>query len=295
MRKLFVAQFLFLLAFLSFFLFWPDNQLHLIFCDVGQGDAILLQKRFTQVLIDGGPNDKVLQCFSDKMPFWDKEIELVINTHQEKDHLAGLVDVIERYSVNRIVINSLAPETEIFKRFHQLVLEKEIPVYSPQKGDELKIDDLRLQVLWPEEKLGDFSLWQKELAKEDYEESRQVLGAFKAKINETSIVLHLQYGKFCALLTGDIPEAIEFQLDSAKRCQVLKVPHHGSKYSSSEAFLQQVRPVLAVISVGKNPWGHPTQEALERLKNLGIEILRTDQDGDIEVFTDGQTWQVFKD
>lgn len=293
-KKLFAIYFLLTLFFLSLFFFWPDNKLHLIICDVGQGDAILLQKRFIQVLIDGGPNKKVLECLSDNMPFWDKEIELVVNTHQEKDHIAGLVSVIERYSVDRIVINSLTSDTEVFRQFHQLVLEKGIPVYSPEKEDKIMIDELALQVLWPETKLGDLALWEKKLAPETYEQTSQVLGAFGDNMNESSLVLHLRYGKFDALLTGDIGSQTESQIEVPQGIEVLKVPHHGSKYSSSEAFLQQVRPVLAVISVGKNPWSHPTEEVLEKLKNLGIKILRTDKDGEVEITTNGQTWQVFK-
>lgn len=295
MKKLFAIYFLLSLFLSSLFFFWPDNKLHLIICDVGQGDAILLQKRFTQVLIDAGPNKKVLECLSNNLPFWDKEIELIVNTHQEKDHLAGLVDVIERYSVNRIVINSLAPETEVFKKFQRQVLEKQIPVYSPKKGDKIKINELEFLVLWPEEKLGDLSLWQEELTEKDYKDTHQVLGAFSAKMNETSIVLHLRYDKFDAFLTGDIGQDTEDRVEVPQGIEVLKIPHHGSKYSSGEVFLQKVKPALAVIGVGQNPWGHPTKEVLERLKTLGIKVLRTDQDGEVEIITNGQTWQVLKE
>lgn len=295
MKKLFTAQLLLLLFFSSLFFFWPDKKLHLVFCDVGQGDAILLQKGFSQVLIDGGPDEKVLECLSNNMPFWDKEIELVINTHGEKDHLAGLVAVIERYRVNRVITHSLASESEVFREFHQLVLEKTIPVFSPKKGDEVKIGDLSFQVLWPEEKMGDLSLWEKRLASRDDGGASQVLAGSEIDLNETSIVLHLQYDKFDALLTGDISSQTESRLEPLSGIEVLKIAHHGSKYSTSQGFLEKIKPGLAIISVGKNSWGHPTGEVLENLRSIKAKILRTDQDGEVEIITNGQTWQVFKD
>lgn len=293
MKKSLGIGFLLILFFLSFLGFRPDDKLHLIVCDVGEGDAILLQKKSYQVLIDGGPNDKVLKCLSDHLPFWDKTVELVINTHQDKDHLAGLNYVIERYDINQIVINSLAPDTEVFKKFQEKVREKKITVYSPQAGDKLKVEEMEFEVLWPREKLGDLSLWQKDLASADYEKTSQVLGVFDAKINNTSIALWLSYKDFEAFLPGDIDKEVEGRIEIPKFAEVLKVPHHGSKNSSSKDFLEKVKPQLSIISVGKNSFGHPTEETLERLEKIGSQILRTDKEGEIEVVSDGKSWQVF--
>ncbi len=120
----------------------------------------------------------------------------------------------------------------------------------------------------------------------------EILGAatYSGELNETSIVLQLSFGHFCALLTGDLPSQMEGQLDNLAPCQVLKVPHHGSKSSTSQAFLQKVKPQLAVISVGKNRFGHPTKEVIDRLKSLKIKTLRTDQQGEIEIVSDGRRW-----
>jgi competence protein ComEC len=272
-----------------FVLAYPDNQLHLVFCDVGQGDAILVSKGFTQVLIDGGPNSKVLQCLSGHLPFWDKKLELVVLTHPEYDHLTGLVSVAQNYQIGQLIANSLVTETGIFSEFRQEVIAKKIPVYSPKAGEKIKIGDLELKILYPQEKLGNEIVWQKP-------ESYQVLGisAYGGNLNQTAIVSELIFGQFRALLTGDIGTGEEEKLE-AEPIQVLKVAHHGSKYSTAEDFLERIKPALAVISVGaSNKYGHPTAEVLQRLRDLEIKILRTDIDGEVEITSDGKKWGVRK-
>lgn len=252
----------------------PDNQLHLVFCDVGQGDAILISQGSNQILIDGGPGQSVLGCLSNHLPFWDREIEVVVATHPETDHITGLIDVIERYNVKQFVVNSLGKESAVFGEFRTAVLNEGSDIYFPKEGDRIKINSLELLVFWPQSQ-------------------EKVLGAttIERGANETSIVLKLSFGSFDALLTGDISTKVEGQLD-LEDVEVLKVAHHGSKYSTSEEFLEQAQPELAVISVGKNPFGHPTKEVIEKLRNLAIKLLRTDQEGEIEVVSDGKNWRV---
>ncbi len=270
---------------------YPDNNLHLIFCDVGQGDAILAIQGKTQVLIDGGPNNQVLDCLSKHLPFWDKELELVILTHPESDHLTGLVAVLERYNVRQLVSNSLVTETGVFSKFRQEVLKGKIPVYSPRVGDKIKVGKLVFKILFPEEKLGDELVWRAT-------DNSQVLGAvYQGSFNETVIVSQLEYGKFKALLTGDIGVDQERKMEpELEKVDVLKVAHHGSKYSTSSEFLEKVMPNAAIISVGAaNRYGHPTQEVLERLRNSDLangqaRVLRTDIDGEVEIVSDGESW-----
>lgn len=262
----------------------PDNRLHLIFCDVGQGDAILLFQGSNQILIDGGPDQSVLGCLSNHLSFWDREIEIVVATHPESDHITGLIDVADRYDVKQFVVNSIGKDSAVFRDFKSAVLAEGSDVYFPKEGDRISIGSLKLLILWPQ-----------------FQE--QVLGATTVDkmANETSIVLKLSFGDFDALLTGDISAKIENQLDlsdslSRRRggIEVLKVAHHGSKYSTSEEFLAQVQPELAIISVGKNSFGHPTKEVIEKLRNLEIKILRTDEEGEIEVVSDGRKWYTQK-
>jgi competence protein ComEC len=284
-----------LIAVLLFGVFFslPDQNFHLIFCDVGQGDAILAIKGDNQVLIDSGPGEKVLGCLSEHIPFWDKTLEMVILTHPEADHGGGLPSVLERYKVLQFVSNSLVVETGLFQKIREEILRQKIPVYSPKVGDKIKIGNLEIEILFPLEKMGEEIVWEKE-------GSPQVLGVsvFGGNLNETAIVSLLKYGNFCSLLTSDIGIKQEQEILTYERgqpCQVLKVAHHGSKYSTSLGFLEEIKPELAVISVGAaNRYGHPSFEVLERLRNLGIKIKRTDLDGEIEIISDGKRWWLKK-
>ncbi len=225
----------------------PDGKLHLIFCDVGQGDAGLIIKGDFQMLIDtGSKNGGVLACLSDHVPFWDKRIEVFMNSHPQADHIGALAEVESRYEIGKKLLAGVA-------------------------GDRIRYGSLSFDVLWPVE-------------------SGRVLGA-STDPNQLSVVVELNYEKFRALFTGDLGEGEELALVAAgvlKKLDVLKVAHHGSKYSSSAEFLSVVRPKLAVISVGKNNYGHPTAEALERLKAVGARIWRTDKQGELEIVTDGK-------
>jgi len=270
-------------------LVYPDQELHLIFCDVGQGDAILITKGTTQVLIDGGPNQKVLSCLANHLPFWDRTIEMIILTHPDNDHLGGLPDVIERYNVTQLLSHSLISESAIFWAFRDKIIDKKVPVYSPKAGDKIQLGGFALKILSPQERMGDELVWQKGT-------DEQVLGAYAYpdNTNEASIVTFLSYGNFDVLLPGDISSQIEGVIEVEKEIEVLKIAHHGSKYSSSEEYLERMSPDLAVISVGKNSYGHPTKKVLERLENLGIKMLRTDLEGEIEISTNGKEWGVIK-
>ena len=282
---------LFIATAISFILFQPDGKLHFIACDVGQGDAILIVKGYDQVLIDGGPNDKVLGCLSRNIPFWDKKIEMVVNTHPDADHLKGLISVLTNYQVDQVLANSVVDDTGLFRQFHDLVMTKKIKVYSPEAGEKIKIGTLEFAVLWPADKIGDLAMWQSPLAQKS-----AVLGATTTKesLNEYSVVLILKYKNFSALLTGDLSSDQESQIIS--RCQtincpknidILKVGHHGSSASTSEEFLDYFRPKQAVISVGSgNQWGHPRQDVLDRLSKVSSKILRTDLSGDIKIYSD---------
>ena len=249
-KPLFWLTLLLLLVWTAIFS-WPDRNLHLIFCNVGQGDAILISYQKTQILIDGGPDNLVLNCLAHHLPFWDRQIEMVVLTHPEKDHFGGLIDVIKRYNLKYLISTSWPEEGR--------------KTTALKEGDEIHLGKINLSVLWPRE-------------------TNQ-----KRKLNENSLVLKLSFGSFQALLPGDIPSEIENQLDLTP-VEVLKVAHHGSLYSTSQTFLEKIKPKLAVVSVGKNKFGHPTKETLKRLEDLGIRVLRTDQNGEIEIVSDGQEW-----
>jgi len=274
---------------------FSDNKLHLVFCDVGQGDAILIRKNTFEILIDGGPGKKVLSCLSENMPFWDREIEVMVLTHPEADHLNGLIPVLERYKVNNFISSPAGNTSAGFKKLKDLVEEKEIPVKNLYAGGKMSFEGLELFSLWPEKEWLLSKLDSSDLAVSAYAKAlagKAVLGAQTSNNrNDFSLVFHLKYGQFDALLTGDADERVQDEMMAVSivpEVEVFKVPHHGSKTGMIDEYLEAADPELAVISVGKNRWGHPTKEILERLRYLDIEILRTDQDGEVEIVTDGK-------
>lgn len=280
-----------------FFVAWArfyDGKLHLIFCDVGQGDAILIRKNTLEILIDGGPDSKVLTCLSENMPFWDREIEIVVLTHPEADHLNGLVPAIERYQVSNFIASPAGNASAAFSRLKSLIEEKQIPIKNLYSGGKISFGDLELFSLWPEKSWLLAHLSEEELSKNIY--GGAVLGAqTSTNLNDFSLVFHLKYGLFDALLTGDADQRVQDEiLETAhiEPVEIFKVPHHGSKTGMIDGFLEKASPEVAVVSVGKNPWGHPTKEVIEKLSNLGIRVLRTDQEKEIEIVTDGESWEV---
>ena len=274
-----------------------DGKLHLIFCDVGQGDAILIRKNSFEILIDGGPDKTVLSCLADNMPFWDQEIEIVVLTHPEADHLSGLIPVLERYSVDNFISSPAGNTSAGFKKLKDLVEEKEISVKNLYTGGKISFEGLELFSLWPEKEWLLAHLDSTELAAPAYAKAsagKAVLGAqTSTNLNDFSLVFHLKYGQFDVLLTGDADERVQDEIMVAAEIpevEVFKVPHHGSRTGMIDQFLEKASPELAIISVGKNSWGHPTKEILEKLSNKVIKILRTDQEGEVEIVTDGKAW-----
>lgn len=286
---------------------YPDDKLHLVFCNVGQGDAILISRRFNQVLIDGGPDESVLACLSDNMPFWDKTVEIVALTHPQADHLTGLLSVLERYKVDYFLSPPAGNESAGYAKLVQLVkLDESVKVRNVYGGDSIKIGGMTFKTLWPEK---DWALAQLNLPKFPLDTlgtfdtldtfgttGTAVLGASTTRnLNDFSLVFHLKFGDFDALLTGDADSKVQDEMSidfSIPQVEVLKIPHHGSKYSMIDEFLQAAKPNLAIMSVGKNSFGHPAQELLDQLKTSGVDFLRTDQDGSIEIVSNGQKWGI---
>src|SRR3989344_9683546 len=273
---LFFAVFGFLLIFQS----QNSGKFRLIACDVGQGDGILLvSPGGKQVLIDGGPGTKVVDCLGQKMPFWDRTVEMVVSTHPEKDHLEGLLEVLARYKVKMIVTTGVVNDTELFKVWQDAIKKEGARIHMAKAGDRLVLDSLRgrtslLDVLLPTaEKI---ALWKL---------------AGLSETNESSIVLRANFGQFCVYLTGDIPKEILETLIN-KPCQVLKVSHHGSKTGTNEEILNSVSPVVAVIQVGKNSFGHPTKEVIDLLESKGVDIYRNDSNSIVEISTNGKSFKV---
>lgn len=260
---------------------WPyvlaGQHLRVTFFDVGQGDSIFIETpQGHQILIDGGPSRKVAEKIGKTLPFWDKSLDLAILTHADSDHITGLVDVFEAYEVQGVLWTGVENDTNIFAQWERAVEEEKSAVRLARGGEKLvwsKRPDEFLEIVSP---------------------NRDVLRNSR-EINDTSIVALLRYGEHSFLLPGDITKIVEQELIAQGidiGADVLKVPHHGSKFSSSENFLAAVSPHVAVIQVGKNSYGHPTQEVLERLAGFGIPVLRSDRNGDILITSDGTSLRI---
>jgi len=242
----------------------------LYFLDIGQGDSQLVilpagggQAGSIKVLIDGGPTDAVLANLSEIFSPIDRRIDVVVTTHPQLDHFAGLVDVLNTYDVGVVVGNGRKGEIEPYREFHAALINHKVPYVQLEEGDGIRIGDARFDILAPNK--------------------QEVLSG---ELNDTCIVALLTTPQFKALYTGDIGANIEERLvkDYNLDVDVLKVGHHGSRFSSSEAFLKELSPDIAVIEVGsKNTYGHPTKQALERLGEFTQRILRTDKDGLIKI------------
>lgn len=285
----------------SFIWTLPDGKLHIVFCNVGQGDGAYV--RFPDgrdMVVDGGPDSHILDCLGKHMPFWDRTIDMVVMTHPQKDHMQGLIDIFERYQVHYFVRSDVDNDTEGYRRLQEVVSRKKIPVRFEAAGQQVRVDATTLSFLWPSgEQIAKGDRKRLNLATQGSTfTNSQVLGATVGDLNDYCLVFHLRYGTFDALFTGDADMHVEGHYVGSSLAddlvEVLKVPHHGSRTGMTEGFVQWVHPMLAVISVGKNHYGHPSREALTMLANIRARVLRTDEAGDIEVISDGIHWQVKK-
>lgn len=280
MRTLFKKYFKYVfLIFLTaaVFLIWyavlkeERNGLEVSFLDIGQGDSVLIDTpNDQQILIDGGPNKKVLAEISKIMPFYDRSIDVVIATHPDSDHIGGLPDVLNRYGVDFFIEPGVESTNAVGKELERIVEEKKIKRILARRGMKLILnDDTYLLILFP------------------------VADVSGMDTNDASIVAKLVHGNTSFLFTGDSPQKIENYLVYIDKenldIDILKAGHHGSKTSSSESFIGYTSPEYAVISVGKgNKYGHPNKEVLDILDKFGVQTLRTDLLGTVVAKSDGE-------
>lgn len=290
MSKLKRGSFFIFLLFISNIISWliiyeinlPKN-MEVVFFDVGQGDAILIKTPENhKIIIDGGITPKILEKLSQEIPFWDRDIDLLILTHAHKDHLNGLIDVLEYYDVGLILWNGLTDENtekiDSFNKWKEKIEDKD--VFIARAGQRISGRSFYIDILHP-----------------------FILDNYDAlDLNETSVIAKLYFKSNSFLFTGDATIKNEKELIDAEtscykknnpeyickvmnlKSTVLKVGHHGSKTSTSRIFLEKVYPKIAVISVGsENSYGHPHQETLESLQKYDIKVFRTDEQGDIKI------------
>lgn len=251
----------------------PHLQVH--FLDVGQGDAIFIETPSgVQALIDGGRDASVLHELSGVMSFFDKDIDVVVGTHPDSDHIGGLIDVLKRYKVGTILKTENKGDTSTAKLYARLSQQERAEVVNVRRGQTIALDaSTTLNILFPDS------------------------DPTEMESNTSSIVLQLRYGDTTFTLTGDSPKNIEEYLVLVEgehlKSDVLKVGHHGSRTSTSELFLDEVQPTFAVISASKdNSYGHPHVEVTDALFNARVETFNTAEEGTITFLSNGrEVWK----
>ena len=247
--------------------FVAQEDLLIDFIDVGQADSILVRNQDKIMLIDAGTNeagemvDKYLQNLG------ITKIDYLVGTHPHEDHIGGLDNVINNFDIGQIYMPKIETTTKTFEDVLEAIENKNLTVTAPNKGDKIELGQA----------VGEFM-------------TEPILD--KDNLNVSSLVLRLEFGNTSYLFMGDAEEENEETIIWPKT-NVLKVGHHGSSTSSSKSFLEQVQPKYAIIMAGKdNSYGLPTQETIDKLHNIGSEIYRTDEDGTIQMTSDGNTIQI---
>ena len=240
-----------------------DGTIEVSFIDVGQGDSILIQTGDHSMLIDGGNNSdgKLLVEYFKSLGI--KKFDYVVGTHPHEDHIGGLDNIISSFDIGTIYMPKVATTTKTFEDVLDVVKEKNLQIFTPSIGDKFYLGDAKVEVLSVKNDASD--------------------------LNDTSIVLRLEYGNVSYIFMGDASTKIEKELLNKNiESDVLKVGHHGSEYSTDINFLKKVNPKYAIISVGENNiYDHPKTETLEKLESLNIETYRTDELGTIKTISDG--------
>lgn len=246
----------------------PDGRLRIDVLDIGQGDSVLLTTPGAQrILVDGGPDLSALEEMGGMLPFLNRRIDLLILTHPDADHISAFPDILERYDVARVMLTGVQQDSSIYDRFLAALDGKGVPVIIAEAGRDLDLGaGVLLDILWP-------------LA--------PLYGETPTQSNSAGIVAKLRWRSHSVLLTADIEAGVEEELlrrGTDLSAEILKIPHHGSRTSSSLSFLHAVQPQLALLSVGRNNrFGHPHPEVLARYARLGIPIRSTAQEGRISI------------
>lgn len=253
-----------LMVFIAFGNVIYDNHDKMVFLDVGQGDAtLMISKNNNQVLIDGGDGKKIMDKLGKYIPFYDRTIELVVITHPDSDHISGLVDVMKYYDVEEILQAEYSCNTDVCIELDKVISDKKIKRRYAEFGQVINVGNMKAKILY---------------VKSDEKKT--------VDDNDSSVIMKAEVNGKSAILMADAGFSVERDLKRLKvdiDSDILKVSHHGSKYATSAEFIEDISPQKAIISVGKNKYGHPAEEVIHRLENANIEVFRTDISGDIEI------------
>lgn len=250
----------------------PED-LGVTFLDVGQGDAILIEVKGKNILVDGGPDRKIIRELSEHLGFGERDLDVVVLTHPHSDHLRGLNSVLERFDVKRVLLPPMESKTPAFKYFVKESRQQDVLMSRITAPYQVKIaDGCSLNFLHP------------------------FPGLQTQDANNISLVSRLRCSGLSFLFTGDIEKEVQETLLERGvdiNSDVLKVPHHGSADAGSEEFFQEVSPEVAVISVGKdNKMGHPSLRTIRKLQREDALVVRTDKRGAIQIRKSQEQWKI---
>lgn len=242
------------------------DELEITYINIGQGNAVLVKSKNENLLIDGGNRANSRYYYNYIKNKNLKKIDYMIASHYDEDHIAGLISILENYKVLNVLSPAYKKDTKIYKSFKKSLSNSNANIINPIQGDSFNLGDAKVKILWPK--------------------------VYKDGVdNDNSIVVKITYRNMKFLFPADASKDVEDQLIYSGynlKSDVLMVGHHGSKYSTSKEFLKEVRPKLAIISVGKNNrYKHPSKEVIKLLNSENIKILRTDLDGNITIKCDG--------
>jgi competence protein ComEC len=249
-----------------------ERNLSIHFVDVGNGDGIFIKTPDNfKIVVDGGPKNKFSDYLGINFPFLNKDIDLLVLSHPHEDHILGAIDILKNYNVKKILGSGIIFNSPAYSEFLEIAEEKNIDFIVARQGQNLKYGNLFLEVVYPFEYLSDKRT---------------------SNINNSSLILKVKYNNFSCLLLGDVEKDMADEIlfsgvdiDS----DVVKVSHQGAKngIQNVSKFLDTVSTNIAVISVGENNYGHPSNETLNKLNSYGINVKRTDIHGDIVIKSDG--------
>lgn len=260
---------LIVLILINFIIYIFPQKLRIFFIDVGQGDStLIITPDKKTVLIDGGGSDSFDVGEKVLLPYLlDRRIlkvDYVLISHFDTDHATGVAQILGKIDVSSIILTRQLEENDIYRHILSIAKEKKIKLIYVKEGDVLKIGGIKISIIHPENKL-----------------------MINNPMNNNSIVCKVEYNSFSMLLTGDIEmeaEELILRKNINLKADVLKVAHHGSKTSTTGEFLKAINPKVALIGVGKNNnFGHPSNEVIQRLKENGTRIYRTDENGEISI------------
>ena len=250
----------------------PEGTLEVHYIDVGQGDATLIKCGSHAMLIDGGNNNKgtTVQLYLKKQGV--ESLDYVIGTHPDADHIGGLDVIVYKYNCDTVIMPDYEKDTKTYQELVDVIHDKNMKITYPVVGEQYALGEAKFTIIAPNS------------------------NSYGGNANDYSVAILLEYGKNRFLFTGDAEEASETEMLSngiELSADVYKVAHHGSRSASTQEFLNAVRPKYAGISCGEgNSYGHPHAEVLNRLRSMGVEVFRTDEQGSIIASSDGEniTW-----